>query len=501
MNITNHLHWSEGLKQTEKLHLRLFSISLLAILGFQAYHSIGFYHPDEHYQILEFAMMKFDKSRTSGLAWEYASQIRNGIQPLIAFLCFRALKVFNITDPFYLALFLRAVTCLYAFFTIRAFTFSSLEKIGDKYRISLLLLTVIVWFLPMLNVRFSSENYSGLAILNALTLLNRDKGKNLFFVGFFFGLAFLFRFQSALFSAGIYLFLITVKREKIPRLAISMTAFILVTCLGVVIDYWLYEKIVLSAYNYFTANIVQDIASSFGTAPWYYLVTASVKRAFYPLGILIWSATAIVAVARPKELIIWGIIPFVLVHSMIPHKEIRFLFPLINLIPYILVLGYQTLSERLKISPVLWIPVVSLAAITNLMLLSYTYMVPLGKGQIAMAETIDRRFHNQHVNLYYLGQRSNPYQPYEFLQQNFYLNPTVHPVSMDSQSILALSRSKKGINLIVVAEDGLLPGPLINIMSVHRTELLYSTRPTWAKPFIPNSVGDENPTYHLFRIF
>jgi phosphatidylinositol glycan class B len=58
----------------------LLSATALLIL---TYFSVGYYHPDEHFQILEFARWKLDPSRSEPLPWEFYHQMRPAIQPVM----------------------------------------------------------------------------------------------------------------------------------------------------------------------------------------------------------------------------------------------------------------------------------------------------------------------------------------------------------------------------------------------------------------------------------
>jgi len=49
---------------------------LISIL--MAWNSEGFYHYDEHYQIIEFAQYKAGKAVQDGLAWEFHEKVRPG---------------------------------------------------------------------------------------------------------------------------------------------------------------------------------------------------------------------------------------------------------------------------------------------------------------------------------------------------------------------------------------------------------------------------------------
>ena len=55
--------------------------------------SRGFYHPDEHFQILEYARLKlFGAETTDYMPWEYHAMMRPGIQPFIAWALGRLLR-------------------------------------------------------------------------------------------------------------------------------------------------------------------------------------------------------------------------------------------------------------------------------------------------------------------------------------------------------------------------------------------------------------------------
>lgn len=89
-----------------------FSASLVFLIT--ALNSHGFYHADEHYQVLEFAMFKEGTNEIKDLAWEFKEKIRSGLMPSIAFLLFSILKFFNLTEPHLQAQILRLLTAAFA---------------------------------------------------------------------------------------------------------------------------------------------------------------------------------------------------------------------------------------------------------------------------------------------------------------------------------------------------------------------------------------------------
>jgi GPI mannosyltransferase 3 len=86
----------------------LFTIGLVT-----AWNSSGFYHVDEHFQILEFSGLKMGINKVSDLAWEYNAQIRPALQVFIAYAVFSTSDLLGIGSPFIKTFFLRFITLLF----------------------------------------------------------------------------------------------------------------------------------------------------------------------------------------------------------------------------------------------------------------------------------------------------------------------------------------------------------------------------------------------------
>lgn len=86
-----------------------------------AIYSDGFYHPDEHYQIIEFAGLKAGWNTGSDLAWEYDYQIRPTVQSRLAFALFKVWNLCSVWDPFVLAMLLRMVSAVFSIVAISFF--------------------------------------------------------------------------------------------------------------------------------------------------------------------------------------------------------------------------------------------------------------------------------------------------------------------------------------------------------------------------------------------
>ena len=480
-------------------HFNKFVVLLALILyTITAYYSIGYYHGDEHYQIIEFSGTKTGTHSPDDLAWEYHERSRSTIQPSLCYFIFNILHSISIHDPYHQVLILRLLTCFLAIFTIHFFVESCTRLILPEYRKPYLVLSYFLWFLPWINVRFSSETWSGLLFLPALALLLKtNKNTNKYFIiGGLLGLSFLFRFQTALLSLGMLLWLIFVKKEKASNLFKLCFSGLMMLFLGVCIDSWFYGQIVISFWNYFYVQIVNDVASSFGTSPWYYYLYYTFRFSFFPFGTVIIIAFFMLLYSTPKSIFLWSVIPFLIVHSIIPHKELRFLFPIINLVPIIGILAYQEYkreinSLRFRFKYLMNVLVVSFVLI-NIVGLITSSTKPAGIGRMKITQFINRKYGNQPINLIYFD-GSNPYDPWNGLHAKFYQEKDIREVRLNSLSELNNSLSRQvGINLLVLKKKQTEKNVCRKILSEMSFKKETQSIPEWMEPIMGLYGGFKN---------
>ncbi len=75
-------------------------------------------------------------------------------------------------------------------------------------------------------------------------------------------------------------------------------------------------------------------------APWIF------KYAIPPIGLCILVAFGLLLWKKPKHVLVWCIAPFILAHTFIGHKEVRFLYPLVDLVPWMLVAALAALRQQ-----------------------------------------------------------------------------------------------------------------------------------------------------------
>ncbi len=175
--------------------------------------STGFYHPDEHFQILEFCSYKLGMSPASDLPWEFNERIRPTLQPVICYTIIRGLNFINIHNPFTYTLVLRIISALLSWLVIsKACQIFIKDFSSEKGKKIFLFLSFFLWFVPFFSVRFSSENYSAITFLGAVILIFQsgksqiiNKVLRVAAIGLLLGFSFCFRFQVGFAIIGLAL--------------------------------------------------------------------------------------------------------------------------------------------------------------------------------------------------------------------------------------------------------------------------------------------------------
>ncbi len=327
---------------------RIFGISSLIVFFITAIFSEGYYHPDEHFQILEFANYKIGKTPAADLPWEFNERIRPALQPFLAYCTFKGLNSIGITSPFTATFVLRLfaallswiVICKIASFLIKDF---STEQ-GRKF---FLFLSLFLWFVPSLSVRFSSENLSAITLTAAIYLLlqiKKDSKRKFWFpsaAGALLGLSFFFRFQIGFAIAGLVLWLFFIYKLHWKQWLFLIATGLAVAAVCLYIDYWFYGEFVLTPVNYFSANIVQNKAANWGTSPWWYYFHLFFLQVVPPLSIALLILLIAGIFKKQKAVFTWILVPFLLAHFAVGHKELRFLFPMIFSFVYLAATAYD----------------------------------------------------------------------------------------------------------------------------------------------------------------
>ncbi len=335
------------------LYIKLGLFVLFFGHAFAAIYSFGFHHPDEHFQILEWANYFVGNTPNGAhLPWEFAAQIRPWFQPMLHAFFIKLFMAIGIYDPFSTATFFRFGYAILNIWSLVAL-WNHFQK---KYSLSTKWFLVFgsMWFFPYIHVRTSSENLSGFFTSFALLALakipvDRMKSdlKSFFYAGILFGFAFIARYQIALGLAGVAVALI-IQDRGIRKTHWSMLGgFLIPVILGVFLDRWGYGNWVFTPYLYYKVNIVQHVAATFNPYPWYQYFFW-VLQLLPPISILLFYGMIGFSLKRRFDFFGWFTLTFFFLHCFITNKEYRFLFPLLNFVPLMAITYFQESFQKGK---------------------------------------------------------------------------------------------------------------------------------------------------------
>jgi len=361
--------------------VRRWSLLGLALILVAAVQSDGFHQPDEHFQVLELAAYKLGRAPLADLPWEFRARIRSWLQPGLYVVLLRAAGALGLADPFRQALLLRLVSGLLSWTALVALNrVSPLLVPSPDTRQWAVRLSWLAFVTPYLAVRTSSECLAtacamlGLALFCRSTLGPRDWPR-LLGAGLLLGLAAQFRFALGVMAAALLLWGVIERRLDGRGLAALLAAGLSTLGLGALVDRWGYGEWTLPALRYLQVNLGEGVAAGrFGSLPFYGYLTLALQNALAPLILLAFLGAAVAWVRAPRHVLTAATLPFVLVHALIAHKEMRFLFPLAPLAPYLLALAAAPRGElapwlrrrpaRVALQAFLVLDLVGLAALT-----------------------------------------------------------------------------------------------------------------------------------------
>ncbi|MEK6626726.1 MAG: hypothetical protein AABY86_17290 [Bdellovibrionota bacterium] len=160
-----------------------------------------------------------------------------------------------------------------------------------------------------------------------------------------------------------------IRERKWKESILHSTFLIIVILLGVVVDRWGYGEWTFTPFAYLKYNIFESRASEFGTSPFWFYFYAPIVKGGPPLALLLGLGSVLYWKQNIKGF--WSIVSlsFLLIHLVIPHKELRFLTFLYILAPYFL---SQAVIGTGRGQRVLW----KLAILTNIIISFKTLFTP-----------------------------------------------------------------------------------------------------------------------------
>ena len=495
------------MKNLSVFEKRVLLIALIAHL-ICVWFSVGFHHPDEHFQLVEFANYKLGRTPYESLPWEFPAHMRPGLQPFIAYLFLKPYYALGFTDPYAFATMLRLMSASIALLTAWHFHKAILPQIKSAFLQKVhLVLSFLGWGLVYLHVRFSSENWSAIAITWAIIMLWRNNKRSYWLFGLLVGISFVFRFQSIFMIGAAGLWMLFVEKTPWSNILKVFAGFIAAFVLGLVFEHWLYGEWTISGWNYVYQNIIENKAAKYGVEPWYWYFVQIVVQGLAPFSIIMLLSIPVLLLYKPKHILTWMISLFLLAHIAVAHKEFRFLYPLAFFYPFLAVTTIEYLDEKVRnyhqskwyrnFRNIGW----KTFWIANGVALILMITKP-SNDIIALNEVLLENLEKETIILY--SYEFNPYVNGDTLGATFYANPLIKSYCIDEFMNDTLALKGKNVWLFsehAYAKDEFMfqyAGPFFDSS---RTKVIWTRLPTWTYQFNFNQWLERSNAYTIYQLY
>jgi phosphatidylinositol glycan class B len=408
--------------------------------------AIGIYHPDQYFQIIEFSSYQLNRASAAGHVWEFAAQLRPTLQVYLFSAYYELCSGLGIRDPYLQLELLRLLLGLSLFVFFNGMALFYFRREDRRILYFVLLLLNFTWILPYTRTLYSSEMLSSVLFFGAVLFCEvkgrkpikrksdgrpreggtdapREGGKWVWVgAGLLMSLAFYARFQMGFAIVGFLLWMLWPGRER-RRLWPLGAGFLAGVLLNTGLDHGFYHQWVCTPYRYFRVNIIEGKAASMGVSS--FLVYVAVLIAVVlapPLSIfLLFAGFRTALLTKMDKPIVLSIVCFIVGHCLVAHKEERFLFPILNVLPIIIgwglpgLLGWagrQRDALRRLIKAAAWFSVG-----LNMILLLVILYTPYSQA-IYFTWQLKKTFRGAPVTIYSLGH--TPFETEERLPYVFY---------------------------------------------------------------------------------
>ena len=394
----------DTIRKDSRLQLLLLASVIVQVI--MCITAIGIYHPDQHFQLIEFSSAQLHKP--FGYVWEFDAHIRPSLQVYL----FSGYRIFcgwlGLRDPFLQMTVLQVIFGLSLFVLFNCLALWYLREGDRRILYWVLFILNFSWWIPYTRTLFSSEMLSSLLFFGAVFwyALKSEKGRWLvpLLTGFLFALSFYARFQTAFAILGFGCWMLFFERRYYTLLPM-VAGFIIGTALNIELDRGFYHQWIFTPYTYYKVNIVEGKAAGFGTSPFIVYITELMGITFAPpISILLlyfgFRAAILKKLSNPLSL---AVLFFIVGHCIVAHKEDRFLFPVLSVLPIFIGWGlpdlirwYQTRNEGFR----KWIKGIAVFSITlNLIVLVLLIFTPYCQA-LHFASQMRSHFKNESVTIY-----------------------------------------------------------------------------------------------------
>ena len=312
--------------------MAIFMLSLLVRIYASAT-SIAQIYPDEIFQTLEPAhKLVFGRGITY---WEFKVGARSWFLPGIIAGLYKILDVFGVKDPlginiatkiFFSIFHSLAVAALYLLFRM--------HTLGKKEAFLFALPVAASYLLSYISAQTLTESASlpfmVFTVYFAAKYLENERIKELVFMFLAAGIAYMIRFQTCIFAFGAAIALFVTAKKRFKSSLIFGFGFLGMMLIQGVIDIFTWGSFFKSLLTYLDYNILRGVADKHGVLPWFFYL-ADFAATFHPIT---WISALLLMIFslfsfRKNRQIFLFFFPFLfffIIHSVIGHKEPRFVF-------------------------------------------------------------------------------------------------------------------------------------------------------------------------------
>jgi len=401
----------------------------LLLLGFCvqiffSYTQIGFFHPDQHFQIIEFSSYQLHQPNFAKNIWEFNDQIR----PTFQIYLFSGLRLllgfFSIENAFLIIKITQSLTGIVMFLL---FNSMAVYYFRDKIKILYIVLLILnfSWCFPFIRSMFSSETLSSILFFGALFYFDKANKKNdliSIVTGFIMMFSFFARFQIAFAIIGFCFWCVFIQKMYRQFLFI-LIGLIFGFFINTFLDFQFYKCWVITPYNYFESNIIKGVANSFGTSSFldYMVVLGVVLTAPFLSFILLFIGIKS-TIKNIKNVLVLSVLFFIVGHCFIGHKEERFLFPIFCALP--IIVGFQLESFIIYTKQKKWLKqlinfFIYSSILLNIFLFIILAITPYSQT-VYMSYLLSKKFDRKNVVIYTVNR--NPIETESLLQLKYYEN-------------------------------------------------------------------------------
>ncbi|CAH2251708.1 GPI mannosyltransferase 3 [Pararge aegeria] len=324
--------WEKGLRPTQVIAVIL-AVRILSVFLVQTW-----YVPDEYWQTLEVAHKQ--AFGYGAMTWEWQAGIRSYLYPSVVAALYTILKFTGLDYPVAVVILPRILQAVLS----TAADYSFYKWSGGRKWALFLILTSWFWFYT--SGRTLLQTLETVLVTIALSKFSFKDGAKGFHEkedsGWIWLACLTVFIRPTSFPLWVVLGIYNLGTTNQDRLKLVLQTYIpIVLVSGIVligIDSYFYGRPIITPWEFYNFNVIQDVSSFYGQHSWHWYVTQGLPAM---LGVnvvpVLWAIFTILR--RPKEnlvgmLLLIAVAYHVVVHSFVPHKEFRFMLPLLPILLY-----------------------------------------------------------------------------------------------------------------------------------------------------------------------